>query len=508
MLKIYTLICLFFISSIALKGQAETSSFELEMGVPKSDKWGNTASDMFHLDNGNILELNLPRVGSTLSFRLYDSEMNFMEKYNFKYDTYHKRPLNDHKIRIEFFRKISNKYYLFYSLNNGSDMELVAVEFDAEGLSFGDKTKPVLKKSLSEHAKKYVLSLSRSNDKSKLLLTLYEADGQRAETAYHYLLNKDLRTIKKAKFFNKDKGKGYIYESSAVSNTGTIISLGLSIEEGPVDSVAFKTMYMPLELQVLDFEKSQAVVRVINIDDKQFTNTVLGFGDEGKEILIGGFFRAAYSTVCNGVFLVKMDALRLSIEFEELTPFNKEMLSSSVVKKTIIKGLHGSGLKYPRIKRIIENQDGSYYFILDSRLGWTSFGLTIIKLDEFGVLEWDKHILRGVSGNESYRFDATLAIKTFSKDDKLHVLMNHGNKYENIKIGNPFETGSLKTNLVVYSFDEYGESSYTKLASFSTLGSAMLNSYAFKDGYMYFKAGGPSRKSSMNRLKIYDDSDE
>ena len=151
--------------------------------MPKSDKWGNTASDIFHLDNGNILELNLPRVGSTLSFRLYDSEMNFMEKYNFKYDTYHKRPLNDHKIRIEFFRKISNKYYLFYSLNNGSDMELVAVEFDAEGLSFGDKTKPVLKKSLSEHAKRYVLSLSRSNDKSKLLLTLYEADGQRAETA-------------------------------------------------------------------------------------------------------------------------------------------------------------------------------------------------------------------------------------------------------------------------------------------------------------------------------------
>ena len=78
--KIYTLICLFLVSSIVLKSQVETSSFELEMGVPKSDKWGNTASDIFHLDNGNILELNLPRVGSTLSFRLYDSEMNFMEK--------------------------------------------------------------------------------------------------------------------------------------------------------------------------------------------------------------------------------------------------------------------------------------------------------------------------------------------------------------------------------------------------------------------------------------------
>ncbi len=502
--KIYTLICLFLISSIALKGQVETSSFELEMGKPKSDKWGNKASDIFHLDNGNILELNLPRVGSTLSFRLYDSEMNFMEKYNFKYDTYHKRPLSDQKIRIEFFRKIRNKYYLFYSLNNGSDMELVAVEFDAEALSFIDKTKTVLKKSLSENAKRYVLSFSRSNDKSKLLLTLYEADGQKAETAYHYLLNKDLRTIKKAKFFNKDKGKGYIYESSAVSNTGTIISLGLSIEEGPVDSIAFKTMYMPLELQVLDFEKSQAVVRVINIDDKQFTNTVLGFGNEEEEILIGGFFRNAYSVVCSGVFLVKMDVQRLSAEFEELNPFNKELLSS-VVKRVVVKDEHGSGMKYPRIKKVIENRDGSYYFILDSRRGIISFGLTIIKLDEFGVLEWDKHILRGVSGHESYRFDATLAIKTFSKDDKLHILMNHGNKYENIKIGDPFETGSLKTNLVVYSFDEYGESSYTKLATFSTLGSAMLNSYAFKDGYMYFKAGGTSRKSSMNRLKIYED---
>ena len=503
--KLHLIVCTFLATVFSLSAQENQSSFELEMGTPKSDTWGNIASSIFHLDNGNILELNPIKGRTSLRFRLYDSEMNFIEKYNFKYDVFYTKQLKGSKLRIEFFRKIRDRYYLFYSLNSGSEIELIAVEFDAESLSFKENTKVLFKRALSENARNYFISLIRSNDNSKFLLTLYEADDQKNETAYHYLLNKDLRTLKKAKFSNQEKGKGYIYEGSAVSNSGKIISIGLVID-GPVDSIAFKSMYMPLELQALDFDYTQADVKEINIDEKQFTNVVLGFGDDDENILIGGFFRTAYSVVCSGVFLVKLDAQRLGVEFEELTPFSEDLLSS-VVKKTIVKDEHGSGLKYPRIQRIIENQDGSIYYILDSRLGYTSHGLTIIKLNEFGILDWEKHILRGVLGFEQYKFDATLAIKTFSKDDKLHILMNHGRNYEQIKIGNPFEGGSTKTNLVVYSFDEYGDFSYKTITKFSSFGSAMLNSYAFKDGYMYFKGGGPSRKSSMNRLKIYDDSD-
>lgn len=492
--KLFLLAGLFLLSVGEFYAQENTSPIKIESGKLNKDSGSSTAASIFHLENGNTLVLNPFRDKLFLKFSLYDSEMNLIKSTSLYREDYFKESLNGRKIKTEFFKKIKGKYFLLYSMMDEMDIRLFALEFNPETLSFEDNARSLMKKTLEQETKSFLVTLSESNDRSKFLISLYEVDQNRFETVHHYIMNDVFRIIKKAKFVNNDEDEGYSYTGSILSNDGKIISAAYLID-AELGLSAFSTSYVPLNVFIFENESSKPKIQEVNIDNKQFTGIVLGYDNEGGQIVIGGLYREVNRVGKSGVFLFKIDANTYRMKTESLSPFSEELLSK-VYKELLDKSKDFVGLRYQKILNLMEDEHGNYYFVLDSRIGVVTHGLTVIKLDNIGSFQWDKYIPRKLYGYYSSSttfnqtthtiFDANFYIKTFTKEDQFCFLMN-----------------KAKNAFLMFTLTEDGSASFDRITVAKDFGFALLNTYAFKDGYIYFISGFRKRKTRLNRIKIY-----
>ncbi len=502
--KIYLFVAVVLLSINVLNAQKSTPSIAVEIGPKKIDQWGRVADQIFHLENGNILMLKSSKSSAVLNFRLYDSEMKFIDSYNLNKSDFYKDWNPEERVRILFFREVKDKFQLFYSIERGNELEVMTCHFDAENRTFNNTSRKIFSRKLNEESEHTQFTFARSSNNTRYLITMYEEKLSGEETAYHYLMTDDLRVIKKVKFSNLKRTNGYVYTGSAVNNEGTIVSTAFEIELRDEPEIE-ERVFVPLYLQFLRINETKPIVKEIDIEDKQLGDIVLGFNSEGNEIVVGGIYKEPLKLSSAGIFLAKYDANYPDAILEELTVFDED-LKQSMFKFCVERDLEDPGLIDQQLVKIIQDKDQGFYFIMDSGTAYASKGITVINLDNSGVKRWDKHILRIVSGLSEFKFNASLKLISFIKDDEFHLLINQGSNFNRLNPSTNYTLEVfLKPDLVHYSFNEEGDYTYDKILVFKDAGTALLNSYAYKDGSIYFKAGGRMRKSRLVRAKIYED---
>ena len=500
MKKIYLIIACVLFHFGHGNAQEFTKSIELELGAFKKDKYGNPADQMFYLESGNILVLSQYKTYGALSFRLYDSKMNFQDKYSFGVDAFRKKDQKDHKVNIEFFKNIKGKFFVFYSVLKDDDLYLMSCQLDPTSMTFASNSKEVFKRVLKEDSIKFSFSYSRSSDRSKHLLTLYEEQESEKETAYHYLFNDELRLLKRAKFTNLKRTQVYIYTGSTVNNEGTIISTAYEVDL-PKGTKTRDSIFFPLDLQVLTFEGKTPRVKPIDLNEMQLFDVVLGFASDGEKIVVGGLFTDPYKKTTKGVFLSKYNVQSLEAEVEQLVKFSDE-LKDAMFELYIF----NDQVTLMDLSKVVQDNSDNFYFVLNTGDRFYSMGLSVLKIGDQGDLLWSNHILRKIRGNSELGISAPLKVISYFKDDQLHLLLNQAKGFENLHASDQFSlAGKLKTDLIHYKFSDEGNFSFEKILSYQEAGSAMLNTYMYKNGSIYFKTGGYMNKSRIVRAKIYED---
>ena len=504
MKKIYLFVAIVLLSFNVSNAQKNTSSVSVEIGPQRIDQWGSKADQIFHLDNGNIMMLKSSKSSAVLNFRLYDSEMKFIDSYNLNKSDFYKDWNPEERVRILFFREVKDKFQLFYSIERSNELEVMTCHFDAANRTFSKTSRKIFSRKLSEESERIQFSFARSANNTRYLITLYEENLSGEETAYHYLMTDDLRVIKKVNFSNLKRTNGYVYTGSAVNNDGTIVSTAFEIELGD-EPESEESVFLPLYLQFLRINETKPIIKEIDIENKQLTDIVLGFNTEGTEIVVGGIYKEPLKLSSAGVFLAKYDANYPDAIVEELTGFDED-LKQSMFKSYVEGDSEDPGLIDQQLVKIIQDKEQGFYFVLDSGSAYTSQGITVISLDDSGVKRWDKHILRSLNGNSDFKFNAYLKLISFIKDDEFHLFINQSLNFNKLKpSANRMLALNGKSDLVHYTFNEEGEYAFEKILTFKDAGNALLNSYAYKDGSIYFKAGGQMRKSRLVRAKIYED---
>jgi hypothetical protein len=492
-------VCMFFFF-LPLKAQKFTSSLDLEIGEAQNDIIGNSADQIFHLKNGNILTLSQYNTDGDLSFRLYDSKMNFISKYIFGEKAFYKKDKSEEVVRIEFFRQVKDRFLLFFSIKKGEELRLMSCDLDPETITFSGNYREVLKRNFKEDSERILFSYSTSGDRSKNLITLYEEQESGKETAYHYIFNPELRLIKKAKFTNLKRTHVYAYMGSTVSDQGAVLSASYEIEQ-PKGTKTRDSIYMPLTLQVLDFDDKTPKTKEVEIEAKQLFDIVLGFDTQNTEIVVGGLYIEPYKRTSKGVFLARYDIKSLNTKVEKLIKFSDDLKASMF--STYV---WGEQVSFQQILKVVQEESGRFYFVLSTGDQGFSRGITVMKIEADGAPLWSKHILRAVYSNYEPENFSSLNVISFLKDDKLHLFINHSGDFEELSPDDKFRlVGVKKTDLVMYEFDDEGDFNFERLLNYKQVGNALLNSYSFKKGSIYFKAGGTTKKSRLIRVKIYED---
>ena len=499
--KIYlSFVCIFcFLSN--LKSQYDASLIEFKTGEAEKEKFGNVAAQLFHLDDGTILELSKEMVKGDFSFRLYDSKLNLKDKFTLDAEDVLEDEATEGKISFKFIRQIRQNIHIFYTVKSDDNIRLLSRAFDPKKKSFTRSSKEVLRKPVMKNSRKLTFEYSSSSNQKRHLITIYETRRSGLQTAFHYLLTEDLRTIKEAKLSSVSRDLVYNYLSSAVSNDGTIISNAFIIDL-EADSEMGEMPFMPLDIQVLKFEESTPNTIAIDIEGQQLNDMVMRFVADESEILVAGLYKEPSKTNSLGTFIARYNVQDLSPVVESLEEYSDD-LKSDMFEGYVEEGDDDPGLIAQKLVGLQQDKSGNYYFIIETGTRYVSRGVSVIKIAADGYPLWDRHILRSVNGLNDYKFNANLKLFGVLGDDELHLFVNQAPEFKALKTDmNTAYSGKYKTNLMHYVISDSGDRTYRELLNYEEAGNALLNCYAKKDNTYYFKAGGSIRKARLFRISF------
>ena len=495
-----TFVCVFCCLT-TLKAQYDASLIELKKGEAEKEKFGNVATQLFYLDDGTILELSKEMVKGDFSFRLYDSKMNLKDKFTLDVEDLLKDESTEGKIAFKFIRQIRQNIHFFYTVKSDGNIRLFSRAFDPEKRSFTRSSKEVLSKSLVKNSRKLTFEYSSSNNQKRHLITIYETRRSGLQTAFHYLLTEDLRTIKEAKFSSVSRDLVYNYLSSAVSNDGTIISNAYMVDL-EADTEMGEVPFMPLDIQVLKFEETLPNTIAIDIEDQQLNDMVMRFVADETEILVAGLFKEPSKRNSSGIFIARYNVHDLSPIVESLEEYSDD-LKSDMFEGYVEEDKEDPGLIAQKLAGLQQDQSGNFYFILETGTRYVSRGVSIIKIAADGYPLWDRHILRSVNGLNDYQFNANLKLFGVLGNDELHLFINQAPEFKALKTDmNTAYSGKYQTNLMHYVISDSGDRTYRELLNYEEVGNALLNCYAKNDNTYYFKTGGTIRKARLFRISF------